>query len=70
MKTTLTRLERRLRLAGCLLIGGLIVELLTLRWAHPTSFLFFALLGGGLIGLGILLYLYALVTNAEPFNME
>ena len=66
MKTILTRLEQRLRLAGCLLIGGLIVELLTLRWAHPTSFLFFALLGGSLIGLGILYYHYALVANTEP----
>jgi len=66
LKTILTRLEQRLRLAGCLLIGGLIVELLTLRWAHPTSFLFFALLGGSLIGLGILYYLYALVANTEP----
>ena len=63
---TLTRLERRLRLAGYLLIGGLLVELVTLRWAHPTAFLFFALLGGSLMALGILIYLYALVTDTEP----
>lgn len=66
MNNKLTKLERRLRLAGYLLIGGLLVELVTLRWAHPTAFLFFALLGGGLMGLGILLYLYTLATKTEP----
>jgi len=66
LKTTLSRLERRLRLAGYLLIGGLLVELITLRWAHPTAFLFFALLGGGLMGLGVLIYLLALATDTEP----
>jgi hypothetical protein len=66
LKTKPTKLERRLRLAGYLLVGGLLVELVTLRWAHPTAFLFFALLGGSLMALGILIYLYALATNTEP----
>lgn len=65
MNTTLTRLERRLRLAGYLLIVGLLIELVTLRWAHPTAFLFFVLLGGGLMAIGILIYLLALVTGTE-----
>jgi len=66
LNTTLTRLERCLRLAGYLLIVGWLVELVTLHWAHPTAFLFFALLGGSLMGLGILSYLLALVTDTEP----
>ena len=68
MTTTLTKLERRLRLAGYLLIGGLLVELVTLRWAHPTAFLFFLLLGGGLMAIGILIYLLTLLTGTEPSN--
>jgi hypothetical protein len=31
--------------------------------AHPTAFLAFLLVGGTLVGLGVLLYLYAIVSN-------
>lgn len=58
----MTKLEKRLRLSGSLILIGLFVELITLRWSHPTAFLFFAGLGGSLIALGILLYLLTLVT--------
>lgn len=63
--TTPTKLEKRLRVAGLLVVLGLIVELVTLHWAHPTAFLFFLFLGGGLMGLGILFYLYSLVSSSE-----
>ena len=46
MKTQSTKIERRIRVAGILLIAGLLVELVTLRWSHPTAFLFFLLLEG------------------------
>lgn len=65
MTTISTKLEKRLRVAGLLVVFGLLVELITLRWSHPTAFLFFLLLGGSLIGLGILLYLYSLVASNE-----
>ena len=65
MTTTATKLEKRLRLAGILVAIGLLVELTTLHWSHPTAFLFFLLLGGTLMGLGILLYLYSLVAGGE-----
>ena len=52
MKTQLTKIERRIRLAGMLLIAGLLVELVTLRWSHPTAFLFFLLLGRRVDGVG------------------
>ncbi|HZS08012.1 MAG TPA: hypothetical protein VFD58_24470 [Blastocatellia bacterium] len=62
MKNT-PRLEKRLRISGSLIIAGLLVELVTLRWSHPTAFLFFLLLGGALMAGGILLYLYSLVSS-------
>lgn len=65
MTTTLTKLEKRLRVAGLLVVLGLLIELITLHWAHPTAFLFFLLLGGSLMGLGILLYLYSLIAGGE-----
>ncbi|MBO0857379.1 MAG: hypothetical protein J2P21_02805 [Chloracidobacterium sp.] len=68
MKTQLLKIEKRIRLAGILLIAGLLVELVTLSWSHPTAFLFFLLLGGALIALGIVIYLLSLVSaeNKPP----
>jgi len=63
MNTRPTKIERRIRLAGILLIAGLVVELATLRWSHPTAFLFFLLIGGLLMALGIGVYLLSLVSS-------
>jgi hypothetical protein len=57
-----SRLQKKLKLAGYLLITGLLVEAITLYWAHPTSFLFFIGLGGILVVAGVAVYLIALVT--------
>jgi hypothetical protein len=57
------KLTRRLRLSGLLVGLGLAVEALTMAWSHPTAFLAFLLVGGTLVGLGVLLYLYAIVSN-------
>ena len=57
------RLSRRLRLAGILLVLGLLVELATLFSTHPLAFLAFLLLGGLLVGAGVLLYLFAIVSQ-------
>jgi hypothetical protein len=70
MKSQLTRIERRIRLAGILLIAGLLVELVTLRWSHPTAFLFFLLLGGALMALGIGAYLLSLVSADSKPSLE
>ena len=56
-------LQRKLKTAAYFLTGGLLVEGITLHWAHPTSFLLFILLGGILVGAGILIYLIAVVTE-------
>lgn len=58
-----TKIEKQIRLAGVLLVIGLAVELVTLHWSHPTAFLFFLLLGGTLMGLGIIVYLFSLVSG-------
>jgi hypothetical protein len=59
-------MERRLRISGVLIILGLIVEAFSLIWVHALSFIVFALIGGALIALGILLYLYSLVSVTQP----
>ena len=70
MKTPLTKTERRIRVAGLLIIAGLLVELVTLHWSHPTAFLFFLLLGGTLMGLGIILFLLTLVSAERSASAE
>ncbi len=65
MSLQATTIEKRIRLSGVLLIAGLLVELVTLRWSHPTSFLFFLLLGGSLMALGVLVFLLSLVSQTE-----
>ena len=62
MKLPDNKMERRLRISGVLIILGLIVELISLKWSHPTSFLFFIFVGGLLITAGMLFYLFSLVT--------
>jgi polyferredoxin len=56
-----SRLQRRLKIAAYLLITGLLVEAVTLYWTSPLSFMLFMSLGGTLIGLGIIVYLTAIV---------
>jgi len=70
MKKQSTKIERVIRLAGILLIAGLLVELATLRWSHPTAFLFFLLIGGALMALGIAIYLFSLVSAENKPSPE
>ena len=64
MATTL-RLEKRLRLAGILLIIGLVVEGICLLWAGPLAFIFLVVVGGFLCAAGVVVYLYSLVAAGE-----
>jgi hypothetical protein len=57
-----SRLQRRLKIAAYLLIAGLIVEGITLYWFSPLSFMLFIGVGGTLVGVGIIVYLIAIVT--------
>ncbi len=55
-------LEKRLRLAGMLLIVGLLVEAICLLWARPIAFILLVVAGGLLCATGIGVYLYSLVS--------
>ncbi len=55
------RLHRRLQLSGIFMAAGLLIQMVTLYWAHPLAFVMFIVLGGTLVTVGILLYLYAIV---------
>jgi hypothetical protein len=59
-------LERRLQFSGVLLILGLLVEGLCLFWTRPLAFVLFLSVGGLLLGLGIVLYLFSLVSKNQP----
>ena len=58
-------LAGRLRVSGLLIAAGLAVELATFFWNHPVSFFLFAVPGAVLIGGGMLLYLWSVVTGPE-----
>jgi len=60
--------DRKLQLSGIILILSLVVEALCLLLGHgPIAFMVFAGLDGALFVVGILLYLYSLVSaKAEP----
>ena len=64
---TFRNLEFRwlLRISSALIILGLIVEIASLLWFHPLSFVLFAFVGASLIGLGIVVYLVSLVFVAS-----
>ena len=53
-----------LRISSALIILGLLVEIVSLLWFHPLSFVLFAFVGATLIGSGILVYLVSLVLVA------
>ena len=46
MKTAIVGIEKRLRLAGVLLIVGLLVEAICLQWARPIAFILLVVVGG------------------------
>jgi hypothetical protein len=61
MKSTEIGFGRLLRISSFLVIVGLVLEIVSLLWFHPLSFVLFAFLAVSLIGLGILVYLVSLV---------
>ena len=56
-------LHKRLQLAGLLIAGGLLVEVITIYWSHPLAFVAFLVLGGALVAAGAVLYLYSIVST-------
>jgi hypothetical protein len=64
MATTLA-LEKRLRIAGILVILGLLVEGICLLRSGPLAFILLVGVGGLLCVAGIAVYLYSLVAASE-----
>jgi len=62
MSLSANLLERRLQLAGILLIVGLLTEAICLFRARPLSFLAFITIGGTFLFLGLVVYLLSLVS--------
>jgi hypothetical protein len=56
-------MERRLQYSGILVILGLVVEVLCLLWTRPITFVVFLGGGGFFIGLGVLVYLFSVVSG-------
>jgi hypothetical protein len=59
------QLEKRRQVAGILIVLGLVIEALCLIWATPIAFVIFVAIGGFLMFVGIVLFLYSLVFNLE-----
>jgi len=66
MKLSGIGIRRLLQISSALVIIGLLLEIVSLLWFHPLSFVLFAFVAAGLIGLGILVYLVSLVFVAVP----
>ena len=58
-------IHRKLQISGILVILGLLVEAGCLLGSRPIAFVIFASLGGLLIAVGVLLFLYSLVFVAH-----
>jgi hypothetical protein len=57
--------DRKLQVSGIILIAGLVVESLCLLSGSPIGFILFVGVGGLLIVMGILYYLYSLASAAS-----
>ena len=66
MKLNQIGIRRLLRISSALVIAGLLLEIVSLLWFHPLSFVLFAFVAASLIGLGILVYLVSLVFAVSP----
>ncbi len=59
-------IRRFLQVSSSLIILGLLVEIVSLLWFHPLSFVLFVFIGATLIGLGVVIYLISLVFAVFP----
>jgi hypothetical protein len=58
------RMGKKLRVAGCLLIVGLLIEAACLLLAKPIGFVLFFVIGGLFLFSGVLVYLLAVVVDS------
>jgi predicted membrane channel-forming protein YqfA (hemolysin III family) len=62
---SVNQLEKRRQVAGVFIVLGLVIEALCLLWSTPIAFVIFVAIGGLLMFVGIVLYLYSLVSNLD-----
>jgi RsiW-degrading membrane proteinase PrsW (M82 family) len=55
-------MSQKLRTSGIIVIIGLLVEALCLVWSKPIAFVVLVCIGGALIGVGVLFFLYSLIS--------
>jgi hypothetical protein len=55
-------MNQKLRTSGIIVIIGLLVEALCLVWSKPIAFVVLVCIGGALIGVGVLFFLYSLIS--------
>jgi hypothetical protein len=65
MKFKAMGMSKVLRVSGIMLILGLAIEAVSLMFNHPLSFMGFIIVGGVMLGVGVLLFLYSLVEIAQ-----
>jgi len=58
-------MSKKLRTAGLFIALGLVVQGISLVWNHPLAFMAFLGGGGLLLGIGIVIYLLALVSTTQ-----
>jgi hypothetical protein len=62
---SVNQLEKRRQVAGVFIVLGLVIEALCLIWSTPIAFVIFVTISGLLMFVGIVLYLYSLVSNLK-----
>jgi hypothetical protein len=62
MMSSANSMEKRLQIAGVLLIIGLVIEAVCLLWARPISFVIFVALGGLFLFAGVVTFLFSVVS--------
>ena len=55
-------IDRRIRISATLAIVGLVIEAISLLWSHPTAFFLFLIVGAGAMVLGIVIFLFSIVS--------
>jgi hypothetical protein len=60
---SISQSEKRIRFAGICIAIGLLIEALCLFWATPIAFVVFVAIGGLLMFIGIVVYLYSAVST-------
>jgi hypothetical protein len=58
-------MEKRIQVAGVLLIIGLVIEAVCLLWGRPISFVIFVAIGGLFLFAGVVVFLISLVSTTR-----